>query len=241
MDFQGLLNQVLGAQSSPQSANNPNQPSSPSSGAGINPALSGLASGAIGGTIMGMMMGSKKGRKMGKGVAKVGGAAALGALALKAYQTWQSNQASAATAAPNSAPAATPNVAPVAAQAAPAQLPVVDETASKQLLKAMIGAAKADGHVDEQERQHLNQAVQQAGASPAVLQFVETELAKPLDPADVAAGVSQPELAAELYLVSVMMVDEQSFMEKSYLQELARQLNIAPELAQQLELQATGG
>ncbi|QIZ76110.1 tellurite resistance TerB family protein [Ferrimonas lipolytica] len=237
MDFQGLLNQVLGAQQSttPNSNSSPaQQPSTTTAGLGSNlsSGLTGLASGAIGGTLMGMLMGSKKGRKMGKGVAKVGGAAALGALALKAFQSYQQSQSSQPTAAQTQPAATTPTSATVA------QLQAPDEIASKQILKAMIGAAKADGHVDEQERQKLQAAVQQAGASASVAQFVDAELAKPLDPADVAAGVNSPELAAELYLVSTLMVDDQSFMEKSYLQELARQLNIAPELAQQLELQA---
>lgn len=229
MDFQGLLNQVLGGQQT-----QPNQ-NKGSSGSGINPALSGLASGAIGGTVMGLLMGSKKGRKMGKGVAKVGGAAALGALALKAYQNWQQSSAQ-QTAAPTSSAPPTAATQPLPS-AAPAQLPEVNEPHSQHILKAMIGAAKADGHVDEQERQRIQQAVAQSGASATVSQFVEVELAKPLDPADIAAGADSPEFAAELYLVSVLMVDDQNFMEKSYLQELARQLNIAPELAQQLELQ----
>jgi uncharacterized membrane protein YebE (DUF533 family) len=35
----------------------------------------------------------------------------------------------------------------------------------------------------------------------------------------------------------VMMVDEESFMEKSYLEELARQLKLAPGLKAELEKQ----
>ncbi|WP_028117407.1 tellurite resistance TerB family protein [Ferrimonas senticii] len=234
MDFQGLLNQVLGASqnSTPNQTVQGHPQSAPSANSSISPALTGLASGALGGTLMGMLMGSKKGRKMGKGAAKIGGAAALGALALKAYQSWQQNQT--ATSAPATT-ATSPQTTTVNASAA--QLPPLDDGHSKLLLKAMIGAAKADGHVDEQERARLQQAISQSGASASVSQFVETELSKPLDPSEIAAGVNSPELAAEIYLASVLMVDEQNFMEKSYLQELARQLNISPELAQQLEQQ----
>ena len=44
-------------------------------------------------------------------------------------------------------------------------------------------------------------------------------------------------MAAEVYLASVLMVDEEHFMERAYLDELARQLQLAPELKSALEAQ----
>ena len=38
-------------------------------------------------------------------------------------------------------------------------------------------------------------------------------------------------------LPQLIIADEQSFMEKAYLQELAKQLQLAPEVIEQLELQ----
>jgi uncharacterized membrane protein YebE (DUF533 family) len=52
------------------------------------------------------------------------------------------------------------------------------------------------------------------------------ELAKPLDPAAVAKNSENQAMAAEMYLASVMIVDEQIFMEKAYLGELAKQLKL---------------
>ena len=60
---------------------------------------------------------------------------------------------------------------------------------------------------------------------------------KPLDPADVARAAATPEMAAEMYLASVLMVDEEHFMERAYLEELARQLQLAPALKSELEAQ----
>jgi len=60
---------------------------------------------------------------------------------------------------------------------------------------------------------------------------------KPLDPTDVARAASTPEMAAEMYIASVMLVDEENFMEKSYLDELARQLKLEPGLKVELEKQ----
>jgi uncharacterized membrane protein YebE (DUF533 family) len=53
----------------------------------------------------------------------------------------------------------------------------------------------------------------------------------------VARAAATPEMAAEMYIASVMMVDEESFMERSYLTELARQLNLDPNLKNELEAQ----
>ncbi|MNO09078.1 hypothetical protein D3C81_2320490 [compost metagenome] len=45
-------------------------------------------------------------------------------------------------------------------------------------------------------------------------------------------------MAAEMYLASVMLVDEEHFMERAYLDELARQLKLDPGLRIELERQA---
>ncbi|WP_312147558.1 DUF533 domain-containing protein, partial [Stutzerimonas kunmingensis] len=70
--------------------------------------------------------------------------------------------------------------------------------------------------------------------------WLEAELNKPLDPADVASAASTPEMAAEMYLASVLMVDEEHFMERAYLDELARCLQLDPQLKAELESQVRG-
>ena len=44
-------------------------------------------------------------------------------------------------------------------------------------------------------------------------------------------------MGAEMYLASLIMVDEESYMERAYLDELARQLKLDPALKVQLEAQ----
>ena len=65
----------------------------------------------------------------------------------------------------------------------------------------------------------------------------DAELNKPLDPAEVARAASTPEMAAEMYIASVLMVDEEHFMERAYLEELARQFKLEPSLKAELEAQ----
>lgn len=194
--------------------------------------LGGFGGGAVAGGVLGLLLGNKKFRKMGGKVVTYGGAAALGAIALKAYQDWQSGKAAssqagqAASAAPAALPASPPPLALNAPQA---------EEHSRLILSAMIAAAKADGHIGSEERQLLESEVSRLAGDTGDRQWFEAELQKPADPAQVAALAASPEAAAEIYLASVLVVDEESFMERAYLDELARRLNIEPSLKARLE------
>ena len=55
------------------------------------------------------------------------------------------------------------------------------------------------------------------------------------------AACTRPELAHSAYLASVLVVDETSDAERSYLDRLARALQIEPGLQAQLEARAAAG
>lgn len=193
-----------------------------SGGGGLGNLLSGFGGGALTGGAIGLLLGNKKARKVGGKVAMYGGLAALGVVAYKAYSNWQSQQAQ-------------------ASQSAPQTIDRVPSTQVEQhshaILKSLIAASKADGHIDDNERQLIEAEISKMTSDMALRRWVEAELNKPLDPADVARAATTPEMAAEMYIASVMMVDEESFMERSYLTELARQLNLDPNLKNELEAQ----
>ena len=44
-----------------------------------------------------------------------------------------------------------------------------------------------------------------------------------------------------MYLASILVIDEESYMERAYLEELARQLSIEPALKAELERQVALG
>lgn len=185
--------------------------------------LSGKGGAAVAGGVVGLLLGSKQGRKMGGTVLTYGGLAALGAMAYKAYGDWQAQNNVASTAGPQ-----TIDRVPVA-QA---------EHHSRAILIALIAAAKADGHVDERERQLIDGEITKLTQDQDLVGWVELELKKPLDPTAIAAVATTPEIAAEMYLASVLSVDEENFMERAYLQELAKQLRLEPGLQTQLAAQA---
>ena len=193
-----------------------------SGGGGLGNLLSGFGGGALTGGAIGLLLGNKKARKVGGKVAMYGGLAALGVIAYKAYSNWQGQQAQASQYAPQTID----------------RIPATQvEQHSQAILKALVAASKADGHIDANERQLIEVEISKMTSDIELRRWVEAELNKPLDPADVARAATTPEMAAEMYIASVMMVDEESFMERSYLGELARQLNLDPNLKNELELQ----
>ena len=182
------------------------------------------AKGAAAGGALALLLGSRGGRSLGGKVLKIGTVAALGTLAWKAYNEWQAKQ---------SEPAA--SIVPARFEQLPApQL----EQHSTAMLMAMIAAAKADGHMDERERGLVEAEMHRLDADPAVRGWVDAELRRPVEPAEVAARATSPEMVAEIYLASVLVVDQTTTMERAYLDELARQLKLAPELKADLEARA---
>lgn len=193
------------------------------------------ATGAAAGGALALLLGSKRGRSLGGKALKIGTVAALGTLAWKAYSDWQARQQAAA---PQPA-AGAPQGRGVGTVPGFAALPAPQlEDHSRAMLKAMIAAAKSDGHLDDRERAALEGELQRLEADPAVRGWVDTELRRPVEPADVAAASTSPQMAAEMYLASVLVVDDTTTMERAYLDELARQLRLPAELKADLEAKA---
>jgi uncharacterized membrane protein YebE (DUF533 family) len=179
------------------------------------------------GGALGLLLGTRRGRSMGGSLLKYGGVAALGALAYKMYQEHQAQQGKPAPATPGAA-APTFEALP-----APAQ-----EQHARAMLKAMIAAAKSDGHLDERERGLVQGELTRLQADAETRRWVEAELARPIDPAEVASAAQGPEMAAEMYLASLLVVDDRSTMERAYLDALARELRLDEGLKAQLEAKA---
>ncbi|MDD2060391.1 tellurite resistance TerB family protein [Pseudomonas sp. GD03860] len=191
-------------------------------GGGLGSLLSGAGGGALAAGVMGLLMGNKKARKYGGKALTYGGLAALGVLAYKAYGNWQAKQGTASQVEPQTLD-----------RLPPAQV----EQHSQAILKALVAAAKSDGHVDDRERALIEGEFVKLSSDQELQHWLHAELNKPLDPADVARAARTPEMAAEMYIASVMLVDEEHFMERAYLDELARQLKLDPALKLELENQ----
>ncbi len=224
MNTRGLLDQLLksgqdllASQAGKGSAGKP-----AASAGGLGSLLSGAGGGALAAGAMGLLLGNRNARKYGGKALTYGGLAALGVLAYKAYGNWQARQQMAAT-----EPQTVDRLPPAQA-----------EQHSQAVLQALVAAAKSDGHIDERERALIEGEFTRLGTDRELQHWLHAELNRPLDPAEVARAAQTPEMAAEMYLASVMMIDQENFMERAYLDELARQLRLDPGLRQELESQA---
>ncbi len=192
-----------------------------------------LGSAAIGG-VLGALFSGKKTKKLAKNAILVGGTAAAGALAWKFYQKWsqgnaaQSNQF-------GDQPQTTLQSAPAAAPAP--QSDVADPTALI-LLEAMVFAARADGHIDDEEKAYIHNAVDSLFPNQEMTAILDGFLTKPVDPMSLATKVKTPEEAQDLYRLSCAAINVDSFMERSYLDGLAKALNIEENQKNSLELEA---
>jgi uncharacterized membrane protein YebE (DUF533 family) len=103
----------------------------------------------------------------------------------------------------------------------PSSMP--SRAAKVAVLQSMIAAAKADGHLDERERGRVEVELRRIEADVGRRRWFEDELRKPRAPAEVARAAGSPEIASEMYLASLLVADDTSFMESAYLDELALQ------------------
>lgn len=180
----------------------------------------------LGGGALGLLVGSKRGRKLGGKALKYGAIAGVGVLAWKAWQNFQAGSRGNETTSPNQGE-------PVEQLSGRAV-----EQRSLELLQALIMAARADGHVDEREQALLTEQIDALGADRELHEWVERQFKAPLDAEALARQADSPQAAREIYLVSVAVIDEQNPMERAWLDQLAKALDLEPALAGELERQA---
>lgn len=170
------------------------------------------------------------GRRNNSNMAKLGGLAALGTVAFRAYQRWQDQQQGAVKAA---------DAGPWFAATAEGQdITELDqetqEQSSRALIAAIILAARADGHVDEEEQAFIENQTQNA-ATAEEQNWINSLFKSAVDPKEVSQYVDSPAIASQVYALSLAVINQPNFMERSYLDELARQLGINDDLKTELE------
>lgn len=209
----------------------------------------GLVGGLAAGGLLGLIAGNKKVRKtagkMAIGAAGVGGTIALSALAYKAYQGWQAKG--------KAEPQQTTGHAQVQNGSAWPGASPVTETPSQEfdledrigtdgkpfeftLVKAMIAAANADGHIDKTEMARIFDEVEKFGLEPEDKALVFDTLRNPPDIMDICRLADGIEHATQIYLVSRLAIDPDDPREQAYLRQLAKGLSLPNELV--LELNA---
>ena len=175
---------------------------------------------AAGGCALGALLGSF----MSKGALQNAALVGAGAVAWNFYQKWSQSQKESQPAEP------APVQQPVAA-VAPAEL---DPTA-RLLLRAMVFAARADGHIDATEQDRISKVVAQMAPGQDTNALLGQLLNAPIDPAALAAEIRSAEQGEDLYRLSCMIVDIDHFMERSYLNALGDALKIPQDVREGIE------
>ncbi len=103
------------------------------------------------------------------------------------------------------------------------------------LIRAMIAAANADGVIDQTERNHILQRLQSLDLSPEEHAFIVRELLSPVDLETIVARVSSPEMARQVYTVSLMAIDVDTELERQYMDTLASRLELDESTVRQIQ------
>lgn len=177
-----------------------------------------LSPGALGG-LAGLLVANKSSRKL---LAKYGGGALLaGGGAVAGTVLWNKYK--------DRIRAAHQGEPQYGQQASP-----IDKRAERLIL-ALVFAAKSDGHIDDAERQAIDQHLRDAGIENEGRALVEQALELPLDPARLADGIQNEEEALELYFLSCAAINADHFMERSYLNALGDALGIPEDVRTDVE------
>ena len=185
---------------------------------------SGLAGGLAGGALVSAMT-TKSGRKTAKSVAKIGSLAAVGALAWGAYKKYQGG----------SAPTEQAQVVPEVWQQLPQQqfdalASGAQESQGLLVLRTMISAAMADGHLGPDEQTQIFERLDSLGLSAEERSTLFDELRNPMACNVLAAQVTDPVIAIEMYTAAAMTVDASCLTAGEFLKQLSTGLNLPEQL-----------
>ena len=179
--------------------------------------------------IAGVLLGTDGGRKVAGSALKIGSLAAIAGLGYQAYKNYRDGQNPAET-----AQAGTPELLPP-----PADSGFHPEAVSTDfaliLVRAMIAASRADGHIDDAERARIMDKLKVSGLGADAAQFLEEELANPVDLDAIVAAATTEEQRVELYTASRLAIEPETRAERGYLDLLAGRLGLADALVDHIE------
>jgi uncharacterized membrane protein YebE (DUF533 family) len=186
------------------------------------------------GALAAVLLGTGPGRQLTGTAVKLGGLAAIGGLAYKAYQNYRNGGAPEHGA---SATAGQPELLPPpeGSDFHPAGAPQGEGEFAVTLVRAMIAAAKADGRLDDEERGKIGDKLSLSGIGDEAEAFMRKELEAPLDLGGLVASARTEAQKVELYTASRLAIDPDTRAERGYLDLLAGRLGLADALVDHVE------
>ncbi len=102
------------------------------------------------------------------------------------------------------------------------------------ILRAMINAAKADGHIGPSEIERITGKLEEIGADDEGRSFILQEMGKPIDLDAITRKVTSEELGAQVYAASLLSIEVDTPAEKEYMQTLAAELQLNSDTVRRL-------
>lgn len=134
-----------------------------------------------------------------------------------------------------------PGARPAAPAAADADDTGAEEAELRLILRAMISCAKADGTLDPTERAAIADQLDQAGLDQAGRDMVLAEFARPAPVAEIAAAVTDPVLAAQVYAAAFLAAGEVTAAERGWLEAFASAAGLDRQVAAEIEKRLSEG
>ena len=185
----------------------------------VENATPGGLGGLLGAGALGAVLGNLASGDLLKNVALAG----AGAVAWNFYKKWSAAQQGAA---------------PAQDTVESAAVTATDPTA-ELVMRSMVYAARADGSIDATERERMTKVLQSMLGNQDVSAVLDRLQSETIDPAKIAAQTRTPEQAEDVYRLSCSVIDIDHFMERGYLDTLARSLGISDERKVALEGEAS--
>lgn len=181
------------------------------------------------GAIAAVLLGTGVGRELTGSALKLGAAAAVGGLAYTAYKNYkEGREAKQAEAEPEVLPPPEGSEFDIEAGTDDTEFPLA-------LVRAMIAAARADGHIDDDERARIADRLAMNGIDEDEQSFVRAELARPVDLDSIVGAAKTEAQRVELYTASRLAIDPQTRAERGYLDMLAGRLQLPDPLVDHIE------
>jgi uncharacterized membrane protein YebE (DUF533 family) len=165
-----------------------------------------LAAGAAAGGLLALLLGTRTGRSIGGAALKTGAIAVAGGLAFKAIRDFMAQQGKQAS-------------------------DVASPEAQEGVIRAMIGAAKADGSLDAGERAAIDSRIASLAIPEDHKASLRAAIDAPVSVSAIAATAKTEQDAAEIYTAALLASGHDTDGEASYLAELAAALHLPPDLA----------
>lgn len=183
------------------------------------------------GAIAAVLLGTGTGRALGGSALKLGGMAAIAGLG---YQAWKNYQAGNSPS--GGGTSADPELLPPPANSEFSVEPAaVKNDFMLSLIRVMIAAARADGHVDDSERARIHDKLALSGLGQDAIAFLEDELSKPVDIDAIVAAASSEAEKVEMFTAARLAIEPDSRAERGFLDLLAGRLGLADALVDHIE------